>query len=79
MSGPTTQELHAIWTRRAVDTFRGGELSMAGPGSAICSQMPLFASREAGERWQVGHPGVGIVDLDEAREIARAYVQGCCR
>jgi hypothetical protein len=36
--------------------------------------MPLFASRQAGERWQAGKPGVGIVDLLDAREIARAYV-----
>lgn len=52
---------------------------VAGPGSAICAQMPLFASRQAGERWQVEHRGVGIVDLADAREIARAYAQGCCR
>jgi alkylmercury lyase len=52
---------------------------VAGPGSPICTQMPLFASRAAGERWQADHPGVGIVDLDDAREIARAYAQGCCR
>jgi alkylmercury lyase len=52
---------------------------VAGPGSAICSQMPLFVSREAGQRWQVDHPGVGIVDLDDAREIARAYAEGCLR
>jgi alkylmercury lyase len=45
-----------------------------GPQSDICTQMPLFASRQAGERWQAGHPGVGIVDLHDAREIARAYV-----
>jgi alkylmercury lyase len=52
--------------------------TVAGPGSAICAQMPFFASREAGERWLADHPGVAIVDLDDAREIARAYVQGCC-
>lgn len=52
---------------------------VAGPGSAICSQMPLFASRAAGERWQADHPGVGIVDLTDAREIARGYAEGCCR
>ncbi|MPZ25940.1 MAG: alkylmercury lyase [Micromonosporaceae bacterium] len=51
--------------------------SVAGPDSAICAQMPFFASREVGERWLPGHPGVAIVDLDEAREIARAYVEEC--
>jgi alkylmercury lyase len=50
----------------------------AGPGSEICSQMPLFASRENGIRWQAAHPGVRIVDLNEAREIARAYAAGRC-
>jgi hypothetical protein len=47
---------------------------VAGPDSAICTQMPLFASREVGERWQGDHPDVAIVDLDQAHEIARAYV-----
>jgi hypothetical protein len=39
--------------------------------------MPFFASRDAGHRWLVDHPGVAIVDLDTAREIARAYVAAC--
>lgn len=52
--------------------------SAIGPDSEICTQMPLFASREAGERWLADHPGVAIVDLDQAREIARASVQDCC-
>jgi alkylmercury lyase len=51
--------------------------SVAGPSSAICAQMPFFASREAGQRWLPDHPGVAIVDLAGAREIARAYVGGC--
>jgi alkylmercury lyase len=49
---------------------------VTGPGSAICSQMPLFASREAGERWLIDHPGVAVVDLDDARRIALTYVHG---
>lgn len=48
-----------------------------GPQSDVCTQMPFFASRTAGEQWQTGHPGVAIVDLDDAREIARAYVAAC--
>lgn len=51
---------------------------VAGPGSEICTQMPFFASREAGERWQANHPGTAIADLDQARQIARAYVTGSC-
>jgi alkylmercury lyase len=49
--------------------------AVSGPESVICTQMPLFASREAGERWLADHPGVAIVDLDDAREIARVYVE----
>jgi len=45
-----------------------------GPQSEVCTQMPFFASRDAGERWQADHPGVAIVDLDDARSIAHAYV-----
>jgi alkylmercury lyase len=53
--------------------------SVSGPDSAVCTQMPFFASREAGDRWLADHPGVAIADLDDAREIARTYVQdGCC-
>jgi alkylmercury lyase len=52
--------------------------SVAGPESAICTQMPLFASREAGARWQTDHPGVAVVDLTDAREVARAYVEEGC-
>lgn len=51
---------------------------VAGPGSAICTQMPLFASRAAAERWLPDHPGVSIVDLDQARQVARAYVEAGC-
>jgi alkylmercury lyase len=46
-----------------------------GAASAVCAQMPLFASRAAGLRWQVDNSGVAIVDLDDARDIARLYVQ----
>lgn len=48
-----------------------------GPQSEVCTQMPFFASRTAGEQWRADHPGVAIVDLDDAREIARAYVAAC--
>lgn len=50
----------------------------AGPDSAICTQMPFLASREAGAHWLADHPGVAVVDLDQARQIARASVQDCC-
>lgn len=48
-----------------------------GPRSEVCTQMPFFASRQAGEQWQANHPGVAIVDLNDAREIARAYAAAC--
>ncbi|MGH3734115.1 MAG: alpha/beta fold hydrolase [Micromonosporaceae bacterium] len=47
-----------------------------GPESDICTQMPFFASREAGERWAGDHPGARILDLDDARTVARSYVDG---
>jgi alkylmercury lyase len=53
--------------------------AVSGPESEICSQMPFFASREAGERWQRDHPAVAIVELDDAREVAHAYVSGASR
>lgn len=48
----------------------------AGPASDICTQMPFFASREAGERWATDHPGAAILDLNDARSIARSYIDG---
>lgn len=52
--------------------------TVSGPDSEICTQMPFFASGDAGERWVADHPGVAIVSLADAREVARAYVDGCC-
>jgi alkylmercury lyase len=49
-----------------------------GPESQICTQMPFFSSREAGEKWLAEHPGIAIVDLGQAREIARASTEQCC-
>lgn len=48
--------------------------SAPGPDSEICRQMPLLTSRTAGEHWVADHPGVAIVDMHTAREIAHAYV-----
>lgn len=50
--------------------------SVSGPDSDECTQMPFFASREAGESWAGDHPGTAIVDLTDARTIARTYVLG---
>lgn len=50
--------------------------STTGPDSEICTQMPFFADRQAGEQWQATHQDVAIVDLDVARRVARAYVTG---
>lgn len=47
--------------------------TIAGLGGT-CAQMPLFASLEAGQRWLDDHPGVAVVDLDQARTVARSYV-----
>jgi hypothetical protein len=45
------------------------------PQSAVCAQMPIFASRDAAQRWLSDHPGVAILDLQDASEIARAYAE----
>jgi hypothetical protein len=37
--------------------------------------MPLFATRDAGLGWRVDHPGVAIVDLADARDIAHTYIR----
>lgn len=50
--------------------------STSGPDSVICTQMPFFASRQAGETWSADHPGTAILDLTQARSVARAYVFG---
>lgn len=67
----------AVTPDTAVVGIVGDEIipAVSGPDAEDCTQMPFFASREAGERWLADHPGVAIVDLDDARGIARAYVQ----
>jgi alkylmercury lyase len=47
--------------------------STTGPASPVCSQMPLFNDAVAGEQWAEHHPGVAIVDLNEAVQLARGY------
>lgn len=44
-----------------------------GPTSPVCTQMPLLADRAAGEQWLVDHPGVALLDLDDASDLARGY------
>ncbi len=42
-----------------------------GPTSSMCSQMFFFASRDAAETWMRDHPGVAILTVEEALELAR--------
>lgn len=42
-----------------------------GPTSSVCSQMFFFESRDAGESWVRDHPGVAILSVEEAFELAR--------
>lgn len=41
-----------------------------GPTSDTCSQMHFFSSRAAAEQWVQAHPGVAILTVDEAFELA---------
>jgi alkylmercury lyase len=43
-----------------------------GPESEACSQMHFFASRESAETWLKEHPGVAILTVDEAWQLAKA-------
>ena len=44
-----------------------------GPGSDVCTQMPLLSSAQAGQIWLEGRTGVAVVDLDAAIQVAQAY------
>jgi alkylmercury lyase len=44
-----------------------------GPGSAVCDQMPLLATPDAGQEWVRGRRGIAIIDLQDAASLARAY------
>lgn len=44
-----------------------------GPGSDVCTPMPLLSSAQAGQIWLEGRTGVAVVDLDAATQVARAY------
>lgn len=55
--------------RRADDS---ADKPQTGPGSDSCGQMYFFASREAGEKWLAGHPGVVLFTPDEAYRLAAA-------
>ena len=48
-----------------------------GPGSDVCTQMPLLSSARAGQTWLRGRSGVAVVDLDTAMQIAHAYADTC--
>lgn len=50
-----------------------------GPASHTCEEMPLLTNAEAAHQWVQDRPGVLIVELDTAVELARTYVAaGCC-
>lgn len=42
-----------------------------GPSSDACSQMDFFSSRAAAEEWVQNHPGVAILTVEEAFELAQ--------
>lgn len=48
------------------------QCARAGPQSPVCSQMHFFSSREAASTWLVAHPGVAVLSVDEAWQLADA-------
>lgn len=44
-----------------------------GPASPVCRQMPFLANPRAGLAWQTAHPGVAVVSLADAIEVARTH------
>ena len=44
-----------------------------GPDSPVCTQMPFLADPDVADRWQADRPGVAIVSLQDAAQLARAY------
>ena len=44
-----------------------------GPQSSMCSQMFFFASRDAAEIWLKDRPGVAVLTVNEAYELARVH------
>lgn len=49
-----------------------------GPGSAVCTQMPLLSAADTAETWVAGRHGVAVVDLATGMEIARSYAGVTC-
>lgn len=48
----------------------------SGPHGPLCSTMHFFSSREAASTWLVAHPGVAIISLAEAWQLAyRVWVE----
>ena len=52
--------------------------SITGPDSATCSQMHFFATLDAAESWAKDHPGVAIVTVEDANQIARVLADEPC-
>lgn len=52
--------------------------SKTGPTSALCTQMNFFATQEAADSWLENHPGVAVLTIEEASDVARALVDDPC-
>jgi mercuric reductase len=62
---PATMVLSVVLPGISCSTTR------TGPASSMCSQMFFFASRGAAETWVRAHPGVAVLSVEEAFELAR--------
>lgn len=49
-----------------------------GPTSATCSQMHFFTTPETAAAWANDHPGVEIVTVDQAEQVAAALAATTC-
>ena len=60
-----------------------GPQSKTGPDSDVCQQMYFFATKAAAVKWSQDHPGVAILSVAEADEVARllatpTVASDCC-
>jgi len=70
----TPEGVEKVKPVHAVVSIVGADTDMrAGPGSPRCTQMFFFGSRESAGIWQNEHPGVSILTVEEAFEVAKEF------
>lgn len=70
----TRSGIGSIRPESAVVSILSGDGDLrGGPDTPRCTQQLFFASRQSAERWLGDQPGVGILGIGEAFEIAMAF------